>query len=740
MGFDVHKHKNQVDDEDLNSWNIPIPKLVEYFKPLSVGAVNKSLPEWVWHLTPNLCVHLIEGMCLGDGHTMANGTVRYDTSSTRLADDFQRLCLHAGWSTNKTVKCGTGYSRTKKDGSKITTTTDAYRLTIIKSQNEPLVNKNKIVGDESSYLDSWEMYEGTVHCCTVPKGDGIIYVRRNGVTVWSGNSRHGQKGTNGMLYREEDMPFTKDGIRPDIIVNPHAIPSRMTIGQLMECIMGKACVSMGTYGDGTAFSEIGVEDIADLLEDSGFERYGNEILYNSRTGEQIPTEIFIGPTYYQRLKHMTADKMHCVTADHDVLTERGWIPIADVTMADRVATLVDGHLIYDRPTEIFHYPHFNGNLYHIANEEIDLNVTCEHRMWVSTTDGDFASYDFMKAQDIMYKPVRYLKNAQWGIADYQFVLPATKDVDAKCPEMNAWLAFMGTWLSTGVLREDNIVEITVSNEYKHTIIYAITMLGYQCVVDPDLVILIKDAQLYEYLDQEDHSKLPKWIWELSMEQCKWLIYHIIPLSPDKKTYFTPCEAFANDMMRLCLHAGWSANKECFLASQKGKHIWKVTLNDNDNVPRTHSGSPQIEEYYNYEGAVYCLQVPSEVFYVRRNGKACWTGNSRSNNGPVVMLTRQPAEGRARDGGLRLGEMEIECNWAHGIMHFLKERFMECSDNYRVYVCKKCGMIANVNPDKNIYQCKPCRNSTHFSEIRIPYACKLLFQEIQTMSIGAKFLT
>lgn len=237
-------------------------------------------------------------------------------------------------------------------------------------------------------------------------------------------SRHAQKGTCGIIYREEDMPFTKDGIRPDIILNPHAIPSRMTIGQLLECIMSKASASLGTFGDGSPFTDVLVEDIAQALEDNGMERYGNEILYNSRTGEQMATDIFIGPTYYQRLKHMTIDKIH----------------------------------------------------------------------------------------------------------------------------------------------------------------------------------------------------------------------------------------------------------------------------------------------------------------------------SRNCNGPVVMLTRQPAEGRARDGGLRLGEMEIECNWAHGIMHFLKERFMECSDNYRVFVCKKCGMIANVNPDKNIYQCKPCKNTTTFSEIRIPYACKLLFQEIQTMSIGAKFLT
>lgn len=238
------------------------------------------------------------------------------------------------------------------------------------------------------------------------------------------SSRHGQKGTMGMLYRQEDMPFTESGLVPDIIINPHAIPSRMTIGQLMECIMGKACCGLGTRGDATPFGNVTVHDLAEQLMACGMESYGDEVMYNSRTGEQIRTAIFIGPTYYQRLKHMVTDKLH----------------------------------------------------------------------------------------------------------------------------------------------------------------------------------------------------------------------------------------------------------------------------------------------------------------------------SRSNSGPVVLLTRQPAEGRARDGGLRLGEMEIECNWAHGIMYFLKERFMECSDNYRVFVCRKCGMIATVNPDRGIHHCHACRNSTHFTEVRVPYACKLLFQEVQTMGVGARFLT
>jgi DNA-directed RNA polymerase II subunit RPB2 len=125
-------------------------------------------------------------------------------------------------------------------------------------------------------------------------------------------SRSGQKGTIGMVIPECDMPFTKDGIRPDLIINPHAIPTRMTIGQLVECITGKACSVYGAFGDCTAFnnkgSKIGV--YGELLSNAGFHSSGNEILYNGMTGEQIETEIFMGPTYYMRLKHMVKDKIN----------------------------------------------------------------------------------------------------------------------------------------------------------------------------------------------------------------------------------------------------------------------------------------------------------------------------------------------------------------------------------------------------------------------------------------------
>ena len=123
-------------------------------------------------------------------------------------------------------------------------------------------------------------------------------------------SRCAQKGTVGMIYPQEQMPFNAEGISPDLIMNPHAIPSRMTIGQLMECILGKSCAILGGYSDCTPFNNIPYDKICDILEENGFNYSGDEILYSGITGQQMDVKLFFGPTYYQRLKHMVLDKIH----------------------------------------------------------------------------------------------------------------------------------------------------------------------------------------------------------------------------------------------------------------------------------------------------------------------------------------------------------------------------------------------------------------------------------------------
>ncbi|MFQ6095815.1 MAG: DNA-directed RNA polymerase subunit B, partial [Candidatus Bathyarchaeia archaeon] len=123
-------------------------------------------------------------------------------------------------------------------------------------------------------------------------------------------SRHGQKGIIGMVVRQEDMPFTQDGVVPDIIINPHTIPSRMTIGQFLESIAGKVAALEGKFVDGTPFENVKPDQLREALNKLGFLNSGREVLYNGMTGERFEAEIFIGIVYYQKLHHMVADKMH----------------------------------------------------------------------------------------------------------------------------------------------------------------------------------------------------------------------------------------------------------------------------------------------------------------------------------------------------------------------------------------------------------------------------------------------
>ena len=189
LGYNILKQKDKKNDEIFNRWVVNDKQLFNIFENISKGSINKYLPDWVWNLNMEQSKLLLESMVIGDGHYMKNGTMRYDTSSIRLANDFQKLALHSGYSANMYIKYKKGhksYSYTRNEIFR--QTVDAYRLTIVKSQNHPIVNKN-IKKDKSNAQDYLEHYEGKVYCCTVPSG--IVYVRRNGIPVWTGNSsRH----------------------------------------------------------------------------------------------------------------------------------------------------------------------------------------------------------------------------------------------------------------------------------------------------------------------------------------------------------------------------------------------------------------------------------------------------------------------------------------------------------------------------------------------------------------------
>jgi DNA-directed RNA polymerase II subunit RPB2 len=409
-------------------------------------------------------------------------------------------------------------------------------------------------------------------------------------------TRVGQKGTVGMILPQESMPFTKDGLVPDIIMTPHAIPSRMTIGQLLECLLGKISAHCGGFSSCTPFDKVDPHVLGQILENHGYDYCGDEVLYSGITGKQMNVKLFFGPTYYQRLKHMVEDKCHCLSKDHEVLTDSGWKYFQDIDISrDKLYTMefkpttketynenMTFNTTYKHPLESHYYPNREQELYHIKNEYIDTIITKEHRL-----------------------PVRY-----------------------------------------------QIGDDTTFNEY----------------------MLLTIEQIY--------NDLRKWDFDMY---------------PDTYSIYINNQTLVN-----------------------------INLEDITKLPK------QIE-------TTFCFTMPDETFYVRRNGKEYWTGNSRSS-GPVVLLTRQPAEGRARDGGLRIGEMEKDVFNAHGTLSFMKERLMDVSDKFDIYVCSTCGNQAIVNPDEEIqkYECNLCDNYSDFRHLQIPYASKLMMQELRGMNMNMTF--
>lgn len=696
MKIHYTKQKDNANDNEKNSWRITThKKLLKYFEKLSVGSVNKSLPDWVWKLDQEQCRKLITGMMLGDGHTMENGTERYDTSSTKLADDFQKLCLHAGWSCNKMIKYKAGKeSVVKGTGEVIKSTVDAYRLTIIKSQNNPLVNKNITKTGENRH-DSYINFnddelknciKNKVYCCTVP-GDGVIYVRRNGIVSWCGNSRHGQKGVIGLTMSESDLPFTKHGLVPDIIVNPNAIPSRMTVAHLLECIYGKVAAFKGIECDATPFKPINLEEVGDALESLGFKRNGREDFYSGITGEKIKSDFFFGPTFYQRLKHLVSDKIHCLLCDKaEILTDNGWKFYHQLTDQDKVATLKNDEIVYEVPQKIFYYENFDGDIYSVNNNNIEIDVTMEHRMWVSTKNSDddkWSDYHFELAKDIVGKKVIYKQNCE------------------------------------NKLKDNEIFNSNENRNYTEKII----------------------------INENNERSLPSWVFKMSQKQSKNFLLSLNIFNPqyyenelNNFEYYTCSKKLADQLQQLAIHAGMVA--EVYKLNDK-ENIWICYFRDKQIISSSYE-----EKIYSYSGSVFCVQVESGVFMVRQNGKVCWTGNSRAR-GPVTMLTRQPPEGRSKDGGFRCGEMERDTIISYGMSKFLKERFVDIADKYSCYVCDKCGLFAQrivkkenapIPQKYDSYQCMGCKNETKITKVIIPYAFKLLIQELMSINIAPRIKT
>ena len=198
--------------------------------------------------------------------------------------------------------------------------------TILIGMLSPITNAN---GAVTGYRDvSVEPKRGQVgrvdavytYTTLVPAGDKMIGLKGVKIRIVEDriptvgdkmSSRHSQKGTIGQIMREEDMPFTSRGVRPDLIFNPHGIPTRMTVGQFLEAGTNKLGIELGAFVDATPFTvDNRIPDLKAALMKMGFEPHGHEVLYNGMTGEQMDADIFMGPIYYQRLKQMVEDKIN----------------------------------------------------------------------------------------------------------------------------------------------------------------------------------------------------------------------------------------------------------------------------------------------------------------------------------------------------------------------------------------------------------------------------------------------
>jgi DNA-directed RNA polymerase II subunit RPB2 len=226
-------------------------------------------------------------------------------NSIAEGDELQKMCFDAGWSCDLCSLCSD---------------VDSYKNELHAILNTELKqNKSCVSASKAKTVQ----YKGKVHCVEV--SSHVFYVRRNGKVSFTGNSsRHGQKGVLGLLMEPEDMPVAPDGSIPDIIINPHGMPSRMTLAQLTESLMGLLGLLTGKLGDGTAFRPMSIEQIAKAIHEHNQQEkdshgnpnvtappHGNFQFMNGMTGEPLKGKtLYFGPVFYQRLKHMSLEKLH----------------------------------------------------------------------------------------------------------------------------------------------------------------------------------------------------------------------------------------------------------------------------------------------------------------------------------------------------------------------------------------------------------------------------------------------
>jgi len=822
------------------------------------------------------------------------------------------------------------------------------------------IKSNKIYRDSSTFLRNNE--SGFVDCVYCNRnGDGHkfckIRVRSSRIPEIGDkfSSRHGQKGTVGMVYRTEDMPYTKEGITPDLIINPHAIPSRMTIAQLIECLLGKCCAIYGGFGDGTPFNGTSVHDIADRLKEVGYEEHGNEILYNGFTGQQMTSKLFIGPTYYQRLKHMVQDKVHSRSTGPMVMLTRqpaegrtrdGGLRFGEMERdCDRVDTPIamsnglsikiqdmedcdnevlgwskeDNGMVKAKQTE-FMYKGERDCVDLIFEDGRKVSCTPEHPLLTSNNE-------WVKAKDLKLNVDKVKASVTYPVIDIKEEIEECKNwkldvgtMTLNCDNKTEYLkslafariigylitdghitkipnpngaVFLGHMLDVESFIRDlelfqdirqtnfkhkNLFEVRLRSHFTQNIVQLEGILlnrksvqpgtlpkfilddncpvpivreflagmfggdGHTCYLGlhrgkRDLLTSISFSQTKSYEHQDSlrtmmeniqkllkrcgihkitiqnsketsHSKKKNGIDEEKDKRHYQLLLHLdinelIPFS--EKIGFRYCchksqrleagvtyKRFRNGVIRqrnlltarvdelTDFTAIKTETPSKYIPTKKAIEQAVSELKENEPlihkyaIPTRHSLNEHLLEGREFSKFNY-KSFPTAEQFMKKIGAYEWfledidihnTDNNNDTNTdnnnfrygvgrnnkslPTMNLTLIDR----RDGGThKVYDIEVEkvhsfsangivshnCMIAHGTLQFLKERTLDVSDNYRIFICNKCGLIAPVNPMKGIFKCNKCENFTDFSEIRIPYSCKLLIQELESMSVAPRLI-
>jgi DNA-directed RNA polymerase II subunit RPB2 len=372
----------------------------------------------------------------------------------------------------------------------------------------------------------------------------------------------------------------------------------------------------------------------------------------------------------------TGDKYACMPPTTMVYTVNGLKMIKDITKNDKVAVLdiENDNIIYESPEKIHSYD-YNGKMYKLRSQLVDLTVTPNHRMWIkkrSRKDGKeyLNNFEFMNAEDCFGKRLKYKKTVQnFEPKDWigeTFTIPEFTDGFNKIRDeiivnINDWIKFFGIWLAEGCADKNSINIAAHKKRVRDVLEPIIEKWGYHICKGKDTSGTnfnwsFGDVQLSNYMVQFSVGAInkffPEWVWRLNKNQSRLFIESMMlgdgyVNKSNANLYYTSSKRMADDLCRLCLHAGWSSHMRLLDGRVAGTQttmkdgrvittnadnytitIIKTKLEPEINHGHKNTQNGQSEEWIDYEGTVHCLTVSSGVFLINENGKPVWTGNSR----------------------------------------------------------------------------------------------------------------